>query len=74
MVFRDYVAVTKLGSQSLYDGAVEMRVCRAKINNHEDIRTQAVPLMQLAVVIANSCDTSFKRALKKNPQLSRVVL
>lgn len=24
--FRDYGAVTKLGSQALYDGAVEMRV------------------------------------------------
>lgn len=35
--FLDYVAVTKLGSQTLHGGAIEMRVCRAKINNHEDM-------------------------------------
>lgn len=61
------MAATKLGSQALCSRAVEMRECRAKINNHEDmIITQAVPLTQLAVVIANSCDISCKRALKKN--------
>jgi len=58
---RGAAALTKLGSQTPYDEAVEMDEQKAKLNSREDaIRTRAVALMQLVAVIGECCDGSWQ--------------
>lgn len=58
---RGAAALTKLGSQTLYDVAVEMNVWKAKPSNGEDtVRTGAAALTQLAAVIGECCDGSWQ--------------